>query len=229
MIIPDQFVYLIASFSMAPIWVYLYWSRRDLRKEILVMSMLIGVMSVVTSYYWWTLDWWRPLTITGTRVGIEDFITGFVSGGIMAAIYEVVFRRGLYRRRPEQHYPGATSIGLLLILLMTFLLSYGTTTFWAATISMLVAATIMMCFRPDLFLSGLISGALILLISMPVYYLIMFISPHWIDQTYLWQTLSQIRITGIPIEELVFWFLAGLVFGPFYEYWKHEQLRRLPA
>jgi len=38
--------------------------------------------------------------------------------------------------------------------------------------------------------------------------------------------LSGHRITGIPVEEIIFWFLAGFLFGPFYEYWQGVRLRR---
>ena len=56
------------------------------------------------------------------------------------------------------------------------------------------------------------------------YLLILVIHPDWIEITY--SMLSGERFIGIPIEELIFWFLAGLLFGPFYEYWQGEKLRK---
>ena len=50
-------------------------------------SILICILSVLTSYFWWTKDWWQPLNFTNTVVGFEDFIMGFTSGGIMSVIY----------------------------------------------------------------------------------------------------------------------------------------------
>ena len=145
----------------------------------------------------------------------------------MAALYEVIFRERLYRRASSQHYPGAITVGLLLVLLTSTSLYYGSTTFVAATISLIVTAAFMMLFRPDLLATGLITGLITLVVCLPFYYSIMLVSPHWIDTTYVFAHLSNIRFTGIPVEELIFWFLGGLVFGPFYEYWKNERLRKV--
>ena len=41
----------------------------------------------------WTVDWWQPETVTGTRAGIEDAILGFTNGGLGAVLYEVVFKK----------------------------------------------------------------------------------------------------------------------------------------
>mgnify|MGYP007100182178 CR=1 FL=1 len=85
MSIPTEYGYLLGTLTLIIIWVIFYILRRDLRKEMVFMGLMIGVLSFVSGYHWWTVDWWRPATITGTRVGIEDFLIGFGSGGIMAA------------------------------------------------------------------------------------------------------------------------------------------------
>lgn len=190
----------------------------------LVMSFLIGTVSVATAYYWWTRDWWHPMTITGTRVGIEDFLSGFASGGIMAVIYEIVFKKKYFVRKLQHHQPGGSTILLILILLTSWLFwGVGLTSFYASAITLTTSASLLFYFRRDLFLNGALSGLLMMFISLTVYYAIIFLTPGWIATTYD-PTLSGVYITGIPVEELIFWFLAGLVFGPFYEYWKGEQL-----
>ena len=75
---------------------------------------------------------------------------------------------------------------------------------------------------------GIISGAVIVvIISLISYYSIILLSSRWVEHTYIFENLSGILVTGIPVEELVFWFFAGMVFGPFYEYWKSKKLRRI--
>jgi hypothetical protein len=223
--IAPQFVYLIALTPFCLIWIFIFSVRKDLRQEMLFMSTIIGVLSLMTTYYWWTVDWWRPLNITGTIIGIEDFIMGFTSGGIMATIYEVVFKRGLYKRKLHHHIGGALTI-LFLLSQTTMWLFYavGLTSFWSSTLAMLLTASVMVFVRKDLIMSSLLSATLMMLVSISLYVVILFISPEWIDQTYL-SGLSGIRISGIPIEEFVFWFMSGLVFGPFYEYWQGERLK----
>ncbi len=195
----------------------------------LCASIMIGGLSVATAYHWWTVDWWHPATITGTRVGIEDFATGFFSGGIMAVAYEVVLRRRLYKVKAKPQHLGALSVLLLLGCLTSWLFwGVGITSFYASTVAMTIAAMGVFWDRRDLIIDGIASGVLMATLAVSFYAVIIYISPEWITQTYHWDALSGILIKGIPIEEFIFWFLAGVLFGPFYEYAKSDGLRRLP-
>jgi hypothetical protein len=194
----------------------------------LFASIMIGVLSVATAHYWWTLDWWHPVTITGTRVGREDFIVGFFSGGIMATAYEVLLRKRLYRVAVKSHHLGGFALLLLLGCITSWLFwGVGITSFYASSIAIIVAAIVLFWDRSDLIVDGLASGVLMALISVSSYVTILYTAPEWIQQTYHWDALSGILIAQVPIEEYVFWFLAGILFGPFYEYAKSDGLRRL--
>jgi high-affinity Fe2+/Pb2+ permease len=57
-ITPLSYAYLAGSAILFAVWLVFFFLRRDLRKEMLTMSVLIGVLSVVTGYVWWTVDWW---------------------------------------------------------------------------------------------------------------------------------------------------------------------------
>lgn len=90
---------------------------------------------------------------------------------------------------------------------------------------MILMGTLLIILRKDLFLNALLSGILMMLVSMPtLYYSSMLLSPGWIEKIWLWNNLSGIRITGIPIEDLVFYFLMGFIIGPFYEYSRGAKL-----
>ena len=225
MLFDQRFIYLIALTPFCIVWLFIFFKRKDLRQEMILMSLIIGVLSMITSYYWWTIDWWKPITMTGTIVGIEDFIMGFTTGGIMATIYEVIFKRKFYKRKLHHHITGGlTLLFLLAQTTMWFFWGVGLTSFWSGIISMSLIASIMLIVRKDLVKNAVLSGILMTLISLLFYYTVLIISPEWINNTYL-SGLSNIHITGIPIEEYIFWFFAGLVFGPFYEYWQGERLR----
>ncbi len=220
-----EFAYLLGSFVFLVVWLGFYKLYPSTRKEMLIVSLGVGLLSVATSYYWWTQDWWHPLTITGTRVGIEDFLTGFGSGGIMAVAYEGIFKRKYFRRKLRNHHPGAATLLLLMAFSTAWLFwGVGITSFWASVVSLLLIAGIMFFYRRDLFANGVASGLIVMVIATLPYYAIQFFSPDWVSATYHYEKLSGVHITGIPIEELVFWFLAGLVFGPFYEYWQGQRL-----
>ena len=225
--VAPQYVYLVALIPFCLIWISIFLARKDLRQEMLVMSIIVGLLGLATSYYWWTVDWWRPLNITGTRIGVEDFIIAFTSGGIMATLYEVVFKRGLYKRKLHHHAGGALTILLFLSQTTMWLFwGVGLTSFWASTIAMILAALAVSLIRKDLIVTSLLSGLLMAIVSFSFYFVVLLIYPGWVDHTYL-AGVSGNRIMGIPIEEFIFWFLSGLVFGPFYEYWQGERLKSL--
>ena len=223
-----QYVYLIATIPALVIWSGFYLARKDLRREMLEVSLLIGFLSVATSYYWWTTDWWHPLTITATKVGIEDFLTGFGSGGIMAVAYEVILKQRYSKRHAQSH--GMYDFFLILFILaqVTSWLFYGVglTSFYASAIAMLSVAFLMFFIRRDLIVNGVLSGFLTVLISTVSYGTIFLVSTNWVDSTYYFNTLSGIRVAGVPVEEFIFWFLSGLVFGPFYEFWTGLRLQK---
>lgn len=187
---------------------------------------IIGAIGMVVTQYFWTVDWWRPLTITNTRIGIEDALLGFNNAGIAAVLYEEVFRRQLYKRS-KTHDKGIIFLVILTcILFIVLFIALSLSSFNACIISLSLFSIIMMFLRRDLLLSSLINGLLMTVLVLPIYYLMIFLSPNIIENTYLLDKLSGIRITGIPIEELIFYFIFGSMVGLVYEFWHGLGLRR---
>ena len=215
--IPDKFVYLIATIPFILVWLFLFIRRKDLRKEMFFVSVFIGILSVLTSYFWWTRDWWRPETITNTVVGFEDLVMGFTSGGIMSIIYNFLLDKS-YGKEIKFKPPSAILL-LLFMASFTFLFIFvvGLTSFWSSFISLILTVIIIDYYRRDLMLDSLVSGLSMMLISILFYLVIILISHTWVDKTYL-SRLSGLRLFTIPIEEFIFWFLAGMWVGPLYEY-----------
>ncbi|HEU5246061.1 MAG TPA: hypothetical protein VFU09_03125 [Candidatus Udaeobacter sp.] len=183
---PLCYAYLAGSVVLFGVWLVFFLARKDLRKEMLTMSVLIGVLSVLTGYVWWTVDWWKPPTITHTIVGVEDLVMGFAAGGIMAAAYEVLFRRHPYHVRGKSVREASPYTILIMLALVTALLFwvFRLTSFWASTIALIVGAAVLFFFRPDLFPIGLLSGILMTVISLFFYFTIIWLSPDWINHTY---------------------------------------------
>lgn len=48
-----------------------------------------------------------------------------------------------------------------------------------------------------------------------------------IEKTWMFQNLSGITVTKIPIEDLIFYFLMGFIVAPLYEYWQGYRLRKI--
>lgn len=226
--VPFEYVYAVGSLALGIPWFVIFFLRPDERKEIVMMSFGIGALSVVTAYHWWTIDWWHPATILGTTVGVEDFIMGFFSGGIIASSYELFCKKQSYR---SVHAPFHEQLSILAALAFTtgyLFWFWEFSSFWSTSIALILASLWMFAQRRDLLFAGFVAGGVMALISFLFFYLpIILISPEWAARTYLFEHLSGYALLGIPIEEFVFWFFAGLVFGPWYEYIFGQRQRKI--
>lgn len=227
MLISLQYAYLVGDIIFLIFWLILYYFRKDLRKEMIIMGVLITITGVIAEYYMWTKDWWKPPTITGTIIGIEDFLLGFTNGGIAAVLYEEIFRKRLYRRE-KKHNIVVIILFIVVIFLMYFLFkNIGLTSAVTTIVSFSFIGIILMLVRKDLFISSIINGILMVLVCSIVYYALMILSPGYVEKIWVFNKLSGIIVTGIPLEDIIFYFLVGFLVAPLYEYWQGERLRAI--
>lgn len=219
--IPLEYVYLISVLPLIFIWILIFYFRKDLRREILTMSIIIGIAGVWAQYQWWTVDWWQPATITGTKIGIEDFILGFFGGGIITVAYEAILRQ------KTDHTSKKTTIPFALIILGTVaaigFFFFSLSSFFATTIGLIFASVYIFIKQKHLIKNGVATGLLTTGFALLFYVWIYILNPEWAQNTYLYENLSGVHILDFPIEELVFWFLSGLFIGPLYEYSKKRR------
>lgn len=221
-------VYVIITILLWLAWFAFFAKRQDLRKEMAFMSVLVGFLNVIASYYGWSSGWWSPLILTGTNAALEDFVLGFFVGGIIAVIYEVIFKQVHYARKATHHSAGAFTLLILIFQAIVWAIYVaGFSNFWSVAGAMVFIATVMLIMRHDLFKNAVLSGALITICSLAVYIIVSIISPAWMAYSFMHD--ASFLVLGIPVEELAFWFLAGAVFGPFYEYWQGERLKKMKA
>ena len=227
--IDNTYAYLIGTIVFFVPWVIFFYLRKDLRREMLLTSIAIAFGSVFTAYYWWTKDWWHPETITGTSVGIEDFLLGFSNGGIGAVAYEVFFKKREYKIKDNSSQVEGLAITLLTFSLLSFLFwGFELSSFIASSIAQLAGILLMFYYRRDLLWNGLFSGVLMVLISIPAYLIPEWLSPGTRENSWHYELLSNIRVLGIPIEDLIFYFIFGMWIGPLYELYYSKGLRKYP-
>lgn len=228
--LPYRYTYLFGSLVFFIPWLILFIHRPDLRKQIISMSLITAIVGILAEYFLWTKDWWHPQTITDTIIGPEDFLLGLSNGGIAAVLYEELFRKRLYTRvrHPQRIY---LIYILLFVSLISMFLYFGlkTSSFVITTAGILLTALILLILRRDLLISSCINGFLMVLIVIPVFLVCELVSPGVIRQMWLFSHLTGIVISGAPLEDLVFYFLVGMVSGPLYEYWYGYGLRKEPA
>ncbi|MBI2627486.1 hypothetical protein HYW72_00995 [Candidatus Nomurabacteria bacterium] len=221
--------YLIGVLMYFPVWLILYIYRKDLRKEILLMGSLVAIVATFMEAFIWTKDWWKPTTITGTIVGIEDILFGFFVGGIIVSIYEEIFKDKLVKIRGKKNTHLKHFI--IVILLSTFIGNFtffyiNIHSFYSSLFTMLIPTLVIYFYRKDLIILSLTSGVIITLISIPIYYIIFSFDPTAIN-FWIHKNISGIMLLNIPVEDLVWFFVTGMFISPLYEFWKGEKLETI--
>lgn len=185
MLLSMKYSYLFGTLLFFIPWVIIYWKRKDLRQEMWVLSVLVGGVSVLTSYTWWTDNWWDPQTITGTKVGIEDFLLGFANGGVAAAIYSFLTGKIYFSKSSGSRNLEAVLVPGLMFVVIALLHGYfEINTFYSLSVAMFISGIYFLVLRPDLFKMSIMSGLLMALLSLPVYWFSELISPGVIEASW---------------------------------------------
>ncbi len=220
--------YLVFSLTYLFIWVVLYNKRKDLRREMLIMSSIVTILGLIMEAFVWTKDWWQPETITGTRIGIEDVIFGFALGGITAVIYEEILKKKFTFRQHKDHHRTKELlflIGLLVCLgsLANFVYGLHSSVSWL--IGTIIPTLALYILRRDFIIPSIITAFLITLLGIFSYWVLHLIDPGFIYRWWFFNNLSGIIILGSPLEDIYWYFTVGLFLGPLYEFWRggHEQ------
>lgn len=225
-----RYAYLLGNLLiLLPIWVILLLYRKDLIKELLLMSLAGGIIGPISELYY-TRDYWRPALFNGWKIGIEDFLFGFLIVGISAVIYEEVVGQRFTKRhsRQEQH------LILVVPLILAFALIFHALTIWwgvnsiyASIFLFLIIVLIVLYFRRDLTLDALLSGFFIGGVMFLGYSALTTIYPELFSRFWLMGNISGVLVRGIPIEELLWGFSFGMMAGPFYEFMMGLKFARL--
>ena len=218
--------YLIGAIFNLLLWIGLFALRKDLRREMLAMSLLAAAVGLPHEYLLWTRDWWHPPTITGTVIGVEDLIYALSTGGILAALYAVVFRQRIALDWRAVSWP-ARVVPLLLDFVTPLVLVplLGLHSFVACGIGVLLALTWMLVRRPDLIGAALGSALLGVLMALPSYWLIEGLLPGFVGTVWDSPKLSGFQVTGVPIEDLIWYAYTAALFGTYYKYAAGQRLK----
>lgn len=221
-----RYAYLLGNlFILLPIWLLLYFYRKDLRKEILIMSLVLGVCGPL-SELWYLKDYWSPQIFTGSRIGIEDFLFGFFVGGIASVLYKELFNRHISKRRSGGHHWRLlfSFIAVFIFIFNALFFIFKINSIYCSIIVFLLVALLIYVFRRDLFIDSLASGIFLGIVMFFSYLIFLAVFPEAVTKWWFLNNISGILILGIPLEELAWAFTLGLVAGPAYEFFRGLKL-----
>ena len=224
-----QYSYLIGAMSTLIIWFVLFFWRKDTRKEMLIISIIYGVIGIIVDPIY-AIDWWFPLTITNTMPGIESFIFGFAIAGIASVIYIHIFNKKIKIKKANKKQKLKRNLNYIFIVLLSlgiFLVDFfilKLNSFYASFPAIIIPLAIILIKRKDLILNSLFSGIFLTIISFIFYFIPELITPGWISSAWNFEMISKITILKIPIEDVIWYFLTGAFIGPLYEYWQEGKL-----
>lgn len=216
----DKFAYLFGASLFSIPWIILFKKRKELRKEMLITSSCLTVIGVLAEWIFYTQDWWKPATITGTLIGIEDVLLGFFSGGIASVIYKEVFHKTIYKNIHLKISHWKIAIPLSIMVFGTAILfTYGQLySYYANTIALGLGLILISFQRKDLIEEMVGGGLLLTLITLPVYWLTFLIFPLWKYSYWNYENISGLTLLWIPYEDIIWWMFAGAFAAVFYDY-----------
>lgn len=213
------YAYLIGNVIFAAVWLILFWARKDLRREIIVLSIIGAALFPLALIY--LPDYWYPDHITGNfPLGIEDFLFAFFIAGIGAVLYEAVFGKTHTlcdcRKKDPKRLISIIVISIVVLLGLTFVFKLNS--IYSSYVSFLIIFGYIIYFRRDLFWQAMISGFGVGLLMLLFYQIWTRVYPGIIEHWWQLQNISGILIFGTPLEEIVWGFTWGLVGGTIYEF-----------
>ena len=220
---PYRYVYLLLVGAAFALWLVIVMLRKDLRKEIFVMSLLVGLMGV--SELVWAGQYWRPeyaFPLGALSLGPEDILlAAFLYGGVGSVAWQFVANerytcRPSYTKDPLRNacvlaLLGAPVMFIALDLLVPLNIVY------TATLALLVPAVLLSILRPGYMRAILANGFLLGTLSFALLAGANALFPGFIAHVWNLSALSGLMLLGVPLEEPIFHFAAGACFAVAYE------------
>jgi len=206
--------YLFACLIACIPWIIFFIFRKDLRREMLIMSFLAAPLGLFDFLY--VPTYWIPQTYLNLPVGIEGIIFSFLIGGIASVSFAEMTHKKIQKINKYHIHVSVFLFALVLPLVM--LINYFS--FFNIAIAMYIALltgiALIILVRRDLLKASIFGG-----FNFGIIYSISFIL--WINlfpagkDWFVLDGLPKIYLLSAPIYELIFAFLFGAYWGILYE------------
>ncbi len=211
-----HYAYLTGAILIFPVWLILFFVRKAERRSIVFVGLYIMLLAIPLEFIWFLKDYWNPLKyIPITTFLYQESIFAFLIGGIASVIYII----------PKNPNDNTKFINFILpIAILVFSMLFFTNilkinSIYSCDIGFGITALMILYVKPEFIIKSLVSGFLMMVISILGYEILLIIYPNLINDWWLLKNISGIFFLGIPIEEIIWFSLIGLSFRPIYNFW----------
>ncbi len=213
------YAYFIGDIIFLSVWLLLFFTRKDLRREMLTMSVIGAVFAPAALIF--LPDYWYPDHILGNfHLGIEDYLFAFAIAGIGGVIYEATFGKSHTlcecRKRDQKDLLIIAVIAAIILLGLTLIFKLNS--IYSNYAAFVAIFGFIVFFRRDLLWQSLISGLMVALLMFLFYEVWIAIYPGIITHWWKLQNISGILVLGVPLEEIIWGFSWGIAGGSLYEF-----------
>lgn len=216
-----QYASMLGNLLFLIVWIILFLIRRDLRNEILIMSLIVAPMGPISEIFY-LRDYWQPEFFNSALSIIEELLFGFTIGGITAVIYEVFFGKKYLQKnlRLHSHSKWLFVVGIFGITCIMFVGSVilGFNSMYVSIAAFLIIGIFILIMRRDLLKEAFFSGLFVGILMFLFYFIWTRIFPSVIQEWWLLKNISGVIILGVPLEELMWGFSWGFAAGPAYTF-----------
>jgi len=209
-----QFAYLTAALIFIAVWIVLFVLRKDLRREMIVMSLIatpLGLFDIIAVPLYW-----QPQTLFNIPVGIEGLVYSFALGGITSVLYAEIAHKRF--QHIHKYHKGAALIVLAATAAIFLPLALEKVIHPAIIIYiiLLTGLGVMLYLRKDLVKSSLIgafSFGILYFILIKTWLTIYPAAAEW----FIFKGLPQVHLLGVPLWELLFGIIFAAYWGNVYQ------------
>lgn len=217
----QEYSYLVLIFMLGLVWFFFFMKRKDLRHEQLLMSFLVTPCAL--TQMWFYHDYWRPpeyiftYFFGGIPIGIEDFLFCFLIGGIGSVAYEFFTNRN-HRSGKKNHF--LVFVGILFAGTVFLSLEYfNFNTVWATSAAFVLGACLLVTLNRALLRDFVGSGLIVCALLFSIYLIWLLIFPNAVEKLWLENGLSDVKLSRVPLEEIIWYLTWGMFGGVLYESW----------
>jgi hypothetical protein len=220
-------LYFTCAVAFLVLWLLAFWRVPQVRRELVFLGLVSLPNAIPLEVLLWVRDWWSPPSIFGTHPGypsLEDFLYAFFNNSLMAALYSILLYAFFGGRQVAVAAPPSWPSRVAPFVAATLLPfpltnGLGLHSSWASLVGTLAGIAYILWRRPDLGAMSIGSGAAGLLVGLLSFALLTPMFPGFVDRFWITERLSNVRIMGGPLEDLVWYLSTAAWLGIYYKFW----------